>query len=79
MEKGKDKHTKLNRVILFRLTAADLDALKAAATAYRKKTGENVTLSDLLRWGVAAVTKKVGISMSKGTIDIKVVCPELEG
>ena len=56
---------KRDRVIAVRFTAADIDALKAAAAAYRKKTGEMVTPSDLVRWGAAVFTAQVGIELSE--------------
>ena len=54
---------KRDRVMAVRFSANDIDALKAAAAAYRKKTGEMVTPSDLLRWGAAMFTEQVGIVM----------------
>ena len=54
-----------SKVLAVRFSPADVDALKAAAAAYRKKTGEMVTPSDLLRWGAAVFTAQVGISLSE--------------
>ena len=49
-----------------RFTAADIDALKSAAAEYRRRPGQLVTVSDLLRWGAAAFIAQVGVEMSEG-------------
>jgi len=57
---------KRDRVSAVRFTAADIDALKSAAAEYRRRTGQLVTVSDLMRWGAAVFTAQVGIQMSEG-------------
>jgi hypothetical protein len=50
------------KVMSIRVTDAEFDALKAAATEFRRRTGELVTPSDLLRWGAAAFTEQAGVA-----------------
>ncbi len=52
--------------ISVRVLQTDFEALQAAAKAYRIKTGELVTVSDLLRWGASVFTARVGFPMSEG-------------
>jgi len=52
--------------ISVRVLQTDFEALQAAAKAYRIKTGELVTVSDLMRWGSAVLTAQVGFPMSEG-------------
>lgn len=54
-----------SRVFAVRFTAADVEALKAAAAVYRRRTGEMVTPSDLLRWGAGVFTSQAGFPMSE--------------
>ena len=56
-----------SQVLAVRFTPADIDALKSAAAEYRRRTGQLVTVSDLLRWGAAVFTAQVGVQMSEGT------------
>ena len=51
------------KVIAVRVSPAEFDALTAAAVVYRKRTGELITVSDLLRWGANAFSSQVGIVM----------------
>lgn len=51
------------KVIAVRVTQAEFDALQAAAAVYRKRTGELITPSDLVRWGANALTQQAGIVM----------------
>ena len=55
-----------SQVLAVRFKPADIDALKSAAAEYRRRTGQLVTVSDLLRWGAAVVTAQVGVQMSEG-------------
>ena len=61
----KDRSRK-DRLMSVRISHADHEALQAAARAYRMKTGDVVTVSDLLRWGAAAFIAQVGVEMSEG-------------
>jgi hypothetical protein len=60
-----------SRVFTVRFTDADVEALKAAAAVYRRRTGAIVTPSDLIRWGAAAFTYQLGHPMSEGIAEVK--------
>jgi hypothetical protein len=58
-----------SRVLAVRFTDADVEALKAAAAVYRRRTGAMVTPSDLVRWGAGVFTSQVGIKLSEAVED----------
>ncbi len=61
-----------SQVLAVRFTPADIEALKAAAAVYRKRTGLQVTVSDLVRWGAWSFTSALGVKMSEGMPEVEI-------
>lgn len=61
----KDRSRK-DRLMSVRISHADHEALQAAAKAYRRRTGQLVTVSDLLRWGLLRSPHRLALRCQRG-------------